>query len=256
MGDPRTGAAGVTVVTALRAESRYVEHFAATAESVLAQEGLLEWQLVYDVDPGYSGCADAITEWLEAEIGDYSLLDERVRTSVSRGGASAARHRGILQAGSDRFVNVDGDDLLLPGALERIAESLATGARFGLGNTLEVDGGGEASSGEPLRPRGHEFFDELRGPGWLRECWLEVLPPYTNPARLATLHADRTAYLDAGGYSAMPRCEEMLLLRNLDRGGGLRLLGEPTHTYRTHGASVTSEPGDELGDLSWGLLWR
>ena len=219
---------------------------------MLAQEGLSEWQLVYDVDPGDERSADAITGWLIDQFG-VPELDGPVRVSVSTGGAAAARNRGILQARSPAFVNLDGDDLLLDGALQRVSESLETGARFGLSNTVElVEGLAEMSV---YREVGHEFFDEVHGPGWLKRCWLEVLPEYTNPARLTTLHARRSDYLDAGGYSPMPRCEEMLLLRNLDHTGGLRILGSPTHGYRSHSASVTSEPGDALGDVQWDALW-
>lgn len=113
---------------------------------------------IYDVAPYLEDClssiaAQTVTD-LEVVIVDdgspdgsaaiahrFAAGDPRFRVlSQPNGGLGAARNAGVAACGGDYLAFVDGDDQLVPDALERMRDALqATGSAFATGNVLRFD---------------------------------------------------------------------------------------------------------------------
>ncbi len=123
-----------------------------TVASVQAQDGV-HWQAVI-VDDASSDDTLAITQSLAAE-------DERITAiAMDHGGVSVARNRGLEEANTPCTLFLDADDVLLPGALQRMVNGLDDQCVAVYGEAVVAQSSGEVTgaTGAPVfgaRPVGH-----------------------------------------------------------------------------------------------------
>jgi glycosyltransferase involved in cell wall biosynthesis len=143
MTEPHVAVPQVAVVTAAYNMENYIGD---TIASVLEQT-LPDFEMIVVDD----GSRDA-TAWIVAAVDDA-----RVRLiSTPNGGASTARNRGLAACRAPLVIFLDGDDLLLPDALERMVATMGASpthvACFGHHIKIDEDGAAPGSTLPPFRP--------------------------------------------------------------------------------------------------------
>jgi glycosyltransferase involved in cell wall biosynthesis len=143
MTTPPSGMPRIAVVTAAYNMETYI---GATIASVLEQT-LSDFEMIAVDDGSRDGTAGIIS----------AIDDPRVRLiSTPNAGAGAARNRGLAACHAPLVVFLDGDDLLLPDALERMVATMAANpdhvACFGHHAKIDEDGTALGSTAPPLRP--------------------------------------------------------------------------------------------------------
>lgn len=143
MTTPPSGMPQIAVVTAAYNMETYI---GATIASVLKQT-LSDFEMIAVDDGSRDGTAGVIS----------AIDDPRVRLiSTPNAGAGAARNRGLAACHAPLVVFLDGDDLLLPDALERMVATMAANpdhvACFGHHAKIDEDGAALGSTAPPLRP--------------------------------------------------------------------------------------------------------
>lgn len=221
----------ISVITGVLADRASLKHFGDTFMSVKEQTHPdFEWVICFDIKgtecDGFS--PEQVRDWAYLYAGTPLIHGENIRVFTSDlSGVGAARHTAILHANSPLVRNLDGDDILLPGALERCVKHLSIpGVTHGYSNTIEVTELGEYNQ---FLPDGSPFFGE-HGPGWLPSTW-PGLPEGKQPVHLNTLHMTRRAYIRAGGYAAVARAQDLPLAVSLSNFGSVYVDPEPQSTY-------------------------
>jgi glycosyltransferase involved in cell wall biosynthesis len=161
--------------------------------------------------------------------GELEIPGARV-VPIEHLGRSAARNRGVAEAGTELVAFLDDDDLVLPGRVARQAEALGDEA-LTFGRVTVVDGEG--------RPRDdwnslleRRFPSGPVGPAELLSC---QTPIYTS----ATL-VRRDAFMEAGGYDPeLDAYEDLDLYLRLGR--LVPTPGPPVAIYRLHGDNTPSD---------------
>ncbi|MGC5365385.1 bifunctional glycosyltransferase/CDP-glycerol:glycerophosphate glycerophosphotransferase [Streptomyces sp. DT24] len=112
----------------------------ATLESVVGQS-FRAWELIVVDDRSPDGSA--------AIAAEFAARDPRVRvlTLPEHRGAGEARNAGAAEARGEWLLFLEGDDLLLPGALEAVARRLAGGVHAGSAAGAETGSTGTGSTG-------------------------------------------------------------------------------------------------------------
>jgi glycosyltransferase involved in cell wall biosynthesis len=205
------------------------EHFPETVESVLAQvmpaRVELEWIVCVD---GPQGSADI-------DVPD----DPRIRIvhAGRPGGPGLCRNVAATHARGSILRNLDADDILLPGALAADVATLSD-ARYGWCTSEAVD----------LLPDGTTREVGVRGGdrdiarGEIAEQWRrsEILDVH-----VSTLAVRRREFWAAGGYTALPRSEDVALLARLSAQSLGRHRAQPGLLYRKWPGQITATDRDE-----------
>ena len=217
-------------------------HLAAALESVLAQT-YESWQCVVVDD----GSVDATAQVARSFTGDG-------RISVVRhtgAGAGAARNRGLreLEDAVELLAFLDGDDVWLDDALQRLVDALdgAPGAVGAYGTAEYVDASGApvrvgehpARQRDRRRVRGLDLGPVPAGDPWTTFAALVVSGPVW-PAAVVLL---RRAVVEAvdGFDQDLLQCQDWDLYLRCSRYGHLRFLDEQVAWYRQHTTNVTRD---------------
>jgi glycosyltransferase involved in cell wall biosynthesis len=169
------------------------------------------------------------------------LADPRVRVGHGpRGGPSVARNLGLARASGTLVRNLDGDDVLLPGALARDVLALAGDQTLAWVTSVALDlGAGDAAPAHP--PAGRLLRGSVRQSVVERGGALPVHP--------TTLCARREVLLALGGWTALPSGGDTALLLALDAVSDGCFLDQPSVRYRKHPNQVTARPEHTRPDL-------
>lgn len=161
--------------------------------------------------------------------GDLTVPGARV-IQAERAGRSAARNRGVAEAGTEFVAFLDDDDLVVPGRFTRQAEALGDAPlTFGRVTVTAGDGSPRADWNSLLERR---FPSGPVGPA---ELLSNQTPIYTS----ATL-VRRSAFLEAGGYDpAFDAYEDLDLYLRL--APLVPTPGPPVAIYRLHGENTPSD---------------
>ncbi|GAA1908475.1 Glycosyl transferase family 2 [Williamsia serinedens] len=217
----------LSVLTALGPD--VADHFAETVESVVAQRlpaGVeLEWIVCVDGPPGV----------IDLELPD----DPRITVvhSGRPGGPGLCRNVAATRSTGSVLRNLDADDVLLPGALAADVRTLSD-PRYGwcTSEALDLlpDGTTRAFA------TGGRDRDIARGEiveQWRRSETLDV--------HVCTLAVRRRLFWAAGGYTALPRSEDVALLARLSAQCVGRHRSEPGLLYRKWPGQITAVDRDE-----------
>lgn len=187
----------------------------------------------------YSSLVDQDTDWewivqVDGE-GDPDLPDDpRIRVDRNRpSGPGPTRNMALSKTSASIVRTLDGDDALLPGALERDVSTL----------NLHPDVGWCVSPALDLHPDGSRTRWDRDDPpagtiavGWVQQAWLEaghlpVLP--------STLAIRRDLLLGVGGWMALPTSEDtgLLIAANTLALGWFH--DTPGNLYRKHDGQLT-----------------
>ena len=102
-----------SVIVPIYRVEKYLEE---CIQSVLTQD-FLDYELILVDDGSPDGCPEIVDR--------YAQTDSRIRVIHKQNeGLTRARNSGLLVAGGDYVVNLDGDDRLMPHMLARVAETL------------------------------------------------------------------------------------------------------------------------------------
>lgn len=211
----------ITVITACHVDrTGYLDDLYC---SLLSQEGCLwEWVVVLD------------------GLGDYDwtvMNDERVRVvQIPSSGVSIARNRALTASKAPMFRNVDGDDWLAdPLALSRDVHAL----------DANPDAGWVASRAVDVYPDGTKvLFDHgtpgvgVHGVGAMRQDWRRNRGKRQD-IHFSTMSGRVRLALAAGGYTASPFFEDILLAARMNEMAGCVVLDEVSLCYRKHEGQVT-----------------
>ena len=221
-----------------------------TLDSVLRQGRLEALELVVVNDGSRDGSAAVIGEWVAAnggQLGGVQFLDLKENVGVA-----AARNRGLDVARGEWVMMVDGDDVLMDGALGAMVDWLkgvgqggAAVADAAVATNLDViyspprvveRMGGIVFGGLKMEDRvmgGVEFYEYYRG----HECTAETVDASWSILirrilieKYALRYTEGMVYLEDGEF----------LGRLFSVAGGCVYQREPFYLYRVHGGSVTS----------------
>jgi len=157
------------------------------------------------------------------------------------------------------LLELDHDDLLLPGALKAVGEAFADNeVSFVYSNAVSTD----VRNGQPL-VWGGEF-------GWRYRPYAgnnqEAISPVANPQNLSRiwfapnhLRAWRaTAYWKMGGHDATMKIadDHDLLCRTYLTGAKMVHMDKPLYLYRVHGDNTWLKHQDEIQAKMWGVFER
>lgn len=158
---------------------------------------------------------------IEEVISKYGSVVS-VRLPENRG-VAAARNAGNSVASNEVIIDLDSDDLLLPGAVEAVLREVSNGAGFVYGNALkQAHGGAQAPTNRPewrpniLFDKGC-FFVGLKG--YLKSAW-EMVGGFNEKMR-AAVDLDFALRLEELGV-VFARAQEQLVV------------------YREHGGQISS----------------
>ncbi len=206
----------------------------ACIESVLTQTcGALELLLVDD------GSTDGCGEICDAA----AKADARVRVLHRQNqGPIAARRAGIMEAGGDYTLFADADDLLMPGALERLRRCIAeTGADLVIYNNVSRFENGVDAPTPPVFPAGSVFFGEDDKAKWvyrtLIESW-KLNNLWIKAIRTPLLQEDDTDY---ERFYDNPNADDLLMtLYPVTHAKRIAYLDQPLYIYRRVPGSISS----------------
>lgn len=213
----------ISIITPNRNGARFLE---ASVRSVLAQRvpGLEMEYLFYD---GLS------TDNSVALLEPYRGQIDRVVVEADRGPASAL-NKGLAATTGDVIGWLNADDLLLPGALQRVADTFARhpGRALAFGRCLIVD-----EAGREIR-RGITRFKESFFPLSSRFTF-QCINYLSQPATFFR----RSAWERAGGVREDLKAafDYEFFLRLWREGGAVRVPGPPLAAFRWHAASISSQ---------------
>lgn len=214
----------LSIITPMHAPS--LPYLKACYSSVLAQELPTDWTWEWLIQ-GDGVTADQI------EAAGIAPSDQ-VRIGTNRpGGPGVARTMALARSHGELICNLDGDDLLLPGALARdIAALSQPDIAWSTCKALDLAPDGTLS--------GWQFPDPVHGAiprGFVSEYWqannwrLPVLP--------GTLCIRRDLAVLLGGWMALESSEDTgLLLAASETADGF-FIDEPGLAYRKHDAQMT-----------------
>ena len=187
----------------------------------------VNWQWMIQVD-GTTTTADAIP----AEI----QKDPRVDIGVNGEhlGVSATRNLGLLTCKYEFVQNLDSDDVLLPDALEVLADALSEdGVGFAFGKTYNRRQDGSLFHWQPA-PYNYGFIK----PGKIAETWVRTGKHHVTLAatmwRKTLLHA-------YGGWGAMKGREDLYLLLGVSPKHAAAYVDAFTLHYREHAGQSTKQ---------------
>lgn len=226
----------VTVLLAVRDRPALLAEAVASA---LAQAGAALEVLVVD-----DGSGRETQEWLAAAAAREPLLRAVRQDSL---GVGAARRRGVEEARGEIIVILDSDDLLTPGAVERLASFLRREPAVDLvyADVLELHEDGR---------RRLRRYPRFASPA--RFVWATFLLPRV-PFKHSGSAFRRERALTFGNYDAsLPlKVDVDLFLRFARRSAGVRHLpGAPTAVFRIHAGSISRDR--RLGREVWRELAR
>ncbi|MGW4211584.1 glycosyltransferase family 2 protein [Lentzea sp. NPDC004789] len=182
-------------------------------------------------------------EWLVQHDGDdrgavAELLPDDPRVSVSwspSSGSAGTRNMAAARSTGEFVRNLDADDQLLEGALERDLRVLLAHEHVGW----------VTSSARDLLPSGEivswAFDDPAEGvlePGWVLDSF--VANEWRLPVHPATLCVRRDLLLAMGGWMGLPRSVDTGLLLALQTFSAGYFLAAPSLLYRKHPAQMTA----------------
>jgi glycosyltransferase involved in cell wall biosynthesis len=208
------------------------------ARSVLDQELPTRWKL----------------EWCLQFDGDRSSTtvefdDPRVLRGVNTThlGTGPTRNLAIARSSGDVLVQLDGDDILLPGALSSLLPHFdddAIGWVVGRADDLLLDGSTEA------------FVPALLGhtsAGLVSQFWLDN---HLLPFHSAGFSARRSLVLEAGGYLDLAAAEDVALVLAVTDTAPGRVIADPTTLYRKWPEQTTasSDYYTQLREECWRLI--
>ncbi len=159
----------------------------------------------------------------------YAALDPRIRVlRHDNHGVGYTLNRGLREARGRYIAELGGDDLALPGRLEKQVAFMEERPDYVVvGSYLRIID----SRDDPIGLRIYPTTNER-----LRACML-LFNPFGSPAVMYR----RDDALAAGGYTArFSTCEDYDFLLRLARRGKVANIPEPLTAYRFHGASTKS----------------
>jgi SAM-dependent methyltransferase len=172
----------------------------------------------------------------------------------------ALKRQAVERCRGDKLIELDHDDLLLPGAVQAVKEALSDEAGFCYSNCVRVN----ETDGVRSAPErwGQGWEDRYRPYRWGAQQFDEVLsypPDAASVSRIwyAPDHLrafTRAAYDAAGGYNA-----DMRILDDLDLMHRLYLsttfvhIDRPLYVYRIHGKNSWLEHNAEIQSNTWRL---
>lgn len=225
----------ITIITPVSPQhSRYLGD---TWDSLKDQPGDWAWAVMVD-GPGEVPVLDKIT-------------DPRVTVYHSGphiGTGSARNHLAALCTDTILLRNLDADDTMLPGGIEKAASNvLDNGVDFGLSGSLDVH-----MESEHTTRFGGEFTEEGILPvGWWCDQWTQRRHL---DVRANTACIRRDAWFAAGGYWGLQRGQDVFFLAELSERGTGWFDSDPQSTYRIWEDSVTgggSTRGAEITEEVW-----
>ncbi|KJK49471.1 hypothetical protein UK23_13710 [Lentzea aerocolonigenes] len=221
---------------------RYLpEAYASLRAQALPDGWEWEWLVQHDGDDG-----GAVSRLLPA--------DPRVKIAAfsPASGEACTRNLAFARSTGEFVRNLDGDDRLTEGALERDVQVLLTHENVGWVTSAALD----------LLPDGEvvswEFGDPAEGvlePGWLLDTF--VRDDWRLPVVPGTMCVRRELLLALGAWMGLPRSADTGLLMALQTVSAGYFIGTPGMLYRKHPAQVTAtgihnDPVDK--ELRYGMI--
>ncbi|WP_315970914.1 glycosyltransferase family 2 protein [Streptomyces sp. PBH53] len=168
--------------------------------------------------------------------------DRRIRISASRqGGPHVARTMAFARSTGRYVKNLDSDDQLTPGALERDISVLEAHPDVGWTTSRVLDLLEDGST------RSFEHSDPETGllpQGSAYDFWVHHRRPQVHPA---TLCVRRPLLALLGGWMALPASGDTGLLLGLDALTPGWFIGDVGLIYRKHGGQITAHPDHRSG---------
>lgn len=202
------------------------DYLRAAYESLRGQK--VTWEWVIQVD----GPAEDMVN-----ISEEILADRRVRASANgrQLGTPTTRNAGLVRCAAPFVQNLDGDDALLPGALEHLAQGLIDEPEtvFAFGRDVETypDGTREAYQGG-LAPG-------TIPPEAIYERWTRMPFPPVHPAGILWRKAPLFAY---GGWTALRSGEDTALVVAASLHHPVVFIDRETLMYRRHTLQFSQSP--------------
>jgi glycosyltransferase involved in cell wall biosynthesis len=196
-------------------------------------------------------------EWLIQHDGEAesepSFDDPRVTFSASpAAGAAGARNLALARSSGEFVRNLDADDLLTGGALERDVQILLAHQNVGWVTSAALD---LLPDGEVVSWASGDPGERVLEPGWLLDVFISN--EWRLPVVPGTMCVRRDLLLALGGWMALPRSEDTGLLMALQTVSAGYFIATPSMFYRKHGVQVTA--GDVHNDpvdktLRYGMI--
>jgi glycosyltransferase involved in cell wall biosynthesis len=180
-------------------------------------------------------------EWLIQHDGDCDtalpFVDARVKFATSPAAGEACTRNMAVARSSGEFVrNLDADDQLMDGALERDVDVLLTHDKVGW----------VTSGARDLLPDGEvvswAFDDPAEGliePGWTLDTFIEN--EWRLPVHPVTLCVRRDLLIAMGAWMGLARSADTGLLMALQTVSAGYFIATPSLLYRKHAAQVTAQ---------------
>lgn len=218
----------ISVITACHPDRQQFldEATHSVLSQVLPKSWALEWCLQFDG---------------EVKSDDLEFIDPRVLVGFNRThfGTAETRNRAIARSTGDVLIQLDGDDLLMPGALTSLLphfEDVHIGWVVGRADDLHLDG-----ATEPFVP---SVIGDI-APGDVSNYWLDG---HLLPFHSAGFCARRELIIGAGMYPKLQAAEDVgLVLAVTDASAG-RVIANLTTLYRKWPEQTTAS-ADYFGQV-------
>jgi hypothetical protein len=201
----------------------YVAFLPGTLESLQGQDVPGVELIIVD------NASDTPIEGLPAEVQVFRT-DERMTVGN-------ARNFGLARASGEYVMFWDADDLLLPGALERMREVIGSDPEIAAVTMDSISWTPETGPGEPWpwpRPLMYKLAPHRRVLAFIALLYNPFTT--TGPALIRT-----RCVRDADGFADIPCCEDWALSGSLAVRGTIVMLREPGRLYRVHDQSLSLE---------------
>ena len=210
----------ISVIIPVYRGERYIRDTIAS----VARQTWKDWEIIAVND----GSPDDSEKVL---AGCQQVLGERLRViTVTNGGVSRARNRGVAQAQGEYIAFLDQDDLWDPHKLERQIDLFARNPSLGVvySNLSLIDGNGAMIEKKALR-----LGQKHRGAIFPHLLFYNFIP-------ISSVVMRAELFRTIGGFDpAYKLSEDLDLLLRLSRAAGIDYVDEPLLLYRVHAGNLS-----------------
>ena len=181
---------------------------------------------------------DGSTDGSGVILDEYAAMDKRIHVIHQRNaGEGEARNTGLASAEGDWVFFLDGDDIMLPGALERLSKCASDDCsivRFGFSSFEDGKGPNLTQLEKPLPPKIVDISHEIKMSEFYTYVWQHVYR--------------RTLICDMKFKKYKRGCDRVFLdYVLLNRADSVKVVDDPCYGYRLRGGSaMNSQPSFQV----------
>lgn len=207
------------------------EHYLRECIDSIILQTYKDWEILAVVDGG----SDSSTEIMQ----EYACKDERIKVTVkSNEGVSVARNVGLQQASGEYILFCDADDVMMPGALQTIADALSSNPI----DYLRYEFKSIDEEGHDLYPNyeageRRKFFGKvLNAPSFINDIIRNEFFLWSGAFRRSIIVANKISFLQGCTYNE----DTLFIMQFLQYSDSHTYIPDVLYGYRKNDNAVTS----------------